>query len=524
MQGWARTSLCLLAMSSVCPFVPRHVCGPRVWQCAHRSMSTSVPAPHNCDTHMRNRYDAVISCPGWLFDDGPFVEEGTRPALAPNGKHPATTARYESDTVPGLYFAGTLAHGLDAKKSSGGFIHGFRYTARALHRVLEEEEAEIVAAAQAARAGEPVLAEVGVAADGGVDAALSADLPQAGPSPPLPWPRTPVAGLRRLVATLLRRVNVASGIYQMFGALADVVLLRPLSTKVGLLGGICSVHMHSGLVGAYGQGCVCMGELSTRVAGVLVLRSCHRGRHWHTSSFPCEQFVLMSPHDLDGRLPHALYPAALLPPCTSRGVSTTMLLHGTAVGTLCWRLCGLHNGPDRTTFHPHLLQWCDGFIGAMSPCLHLAFPHPSHPSLHRFNMASLPTCGSARCPSRPAPHMRHQHALLSCQFVACVLCMVWCRLHLRPRWTPLCPATCSRRSQWGLRPTGLADGTTLSVMHWQWHSLTLSNTTQHVAACEGVAPPTPPSTSHCRWSLGRQGPHPPPPRTSQPHPEPSRRH
>lgn len=200
---------------------------------------------------MRNRYDAVISCPGWLFDDGPFVEEGTRPALAPNGKHPATTARYESDTVPGLYFAGTLAHGLDAKKSSGGFIHGFRYTARALHRVLEEEEAGIAAAAQAARAGEPVLAEVGVAADG----APSADLPQqAGPSPPLPWPRTPVAGLRRLVAALLRRVNVASGIYQMFGALADVVLLRPLSTKVGLLGGICSARMHSEQVGANDRG------------------------------------------------------------------------------------------------------------------------------------------------------------------------------------------------------------------------------------------------------------------------------
>jgi hypothetical protein len=39
--------------------------------------------------------------------------------------------------VPGLYFAGNLAHGKDHLKSAGGFIHGFRYTARALFRILE---------------------------------------------------------------------------------------------------------------------------------------------------------------------------------------------------------------------------------------------------------------------------------------------------------------------------------------------------------------------------------------------------
>ena len=39
---------------------------------------------------------------------------------------------YESTNVPGLYFAGTLSHGLDWKRAAGGFIHGFRYTAQAL--------------------------------------------------------------------------------------------------------------------------------------------------------------------------------------------------------------------------------------------------------------------------------------------------------------------------------------------------------------------------------------------------------
>jgi len=38
--------------------------------------------------------------------------------------------------VPGLYFAGTITQSRDFKKSTSGFIHGFRYGARALHRVL----------------------------------------------------------------------------------------------------------------------------------------------------------------------------------------------------------------------------------------------------------------------------------------------------------------------------------------------------------------------------------------------------
>ena len=37
-----------------------------------------------------------------------------------------------------LYFAGTLGHGLDFQKSAGGFIHGFRYSARVLFKLLKE--------------------------------------------------------------------------------------------------------------------------------------------------------------------------------------------------------------------------------------------------------------------------------------------------------------------------------------------------------------------------------------------------
>eukprot|EP00329_Picozoa_sp_Boothbay-MS584-11_P004383 44611_4 len=48
------------------------------------------------------------------------------------GKYGAMTPEFESVNTPGLFWAGALAHGLDWRKSSGGFIHGFRYTARAL--------------------------------------------------------------------------------------------------------------------------------------------------------------------------------------------------------------------------------------------------------------------------------------------------------------------------------------------------------------------------------------------------------
>ena len=43
---------------------------------------------------------------------------------------------YQSVNVPGLHFAGALSHGKDFKRSAGGFIHGFRYTARALYNIL----------------------------------------------------------------------------------------------------------------------------------------------------------------------------------------------------------------------------------------------------------------------------------------------------------------------------------------------------------------------------------------------------
>ncbi|XP_077990693.1 FAD-dependent oxidoreductase domain-containing protein 2-like [Glandiceps talaboti] len=135
--------------------------------------------------HMRSSYDVIIRCLGFLFDfsifdDKPFPAPPKKSYHQP--KYPLINDDYQSINVPGLYFAGTNSHSVDHKKSSGGFIHGFRYTARVLHRILEHRNH-----------GEP-------------------------------WPsiRQPIT---ELLNHLVKRINEASGLYQMFGVLGDVIVL-----------------------------------------------------------------------------------------------------------------------------------------------------------------------------------------------------------------------------------------------------------------------------------------------------------
>jgi hypothetical protein len=83
-------------------------------------------------------YDRVIVCTGFRFDDSIFAPE-CRPQLVIDNRFPAQTPEWESVNVPGLYFAGTLMQANDFKKATSGFIHGFRYNVRALHRMLEKK-------------------------------------------------------------------------------------------------------------------------------------------------------------------------------------------------------------------------------------------------------------------------------------------------------------------------------------------------------------------------------------------------
>ncbi len=82
------------------------------------------------------RYHRVIVCTGFKFDASIFAPD-CRPKLVHDDRFPDQTSGFESVNVPGLFFAGTLMQVRDWKKSTSGFIHGFRYGVRALHRMLE---------------------------------------------------------------------------------------------------------------------------------------------------------------------------------------------------------------------------------------------------------------------------------------------------------------------------------------------------------------------------------------------------
>jgi thioredoxin reductase len=84
------------------------------------------------------RYDRVIVCTGFRFDSSIFADE-CKPELTIRDRFPAQNSEWQSTNVLDLYFAGTLMQVRDYKKSTGGFIHGFRYGVRALHRMLENK-------------------------------------------------------------------------------------------------------------------------------------------------------------------------------------------------------------------------------------------------------------------------------------------------------------------------------------------------------------------------------------------------
>lgn len=129
------------------------------------------------------RYDRVLVCTGFRFDASIFDEE-CRPALVHKDRFPAQTSSFGSTNVPGLHFAGTLMQTRDFKKSTSGFVHGFRYGVRALSRMLEAKN-------------------FGVS-----------------------WPRTEMpADAAVLADAVLARVNRSSALWQQFAFLSDLIVI-----------------------------------------------------------------------------------------------------------------------------------------------------------------------------------------------------------------------------------------------------------------------------------------------------------
>jgi hypothetical protein len=128
-------------------------------------------------------YDRVIACTGFRFDPEIFGD-GCRPELVFDDRFPAQTSEWRSTNVADLYFAGTLMQARDFKKSTSGFIHGFRYGVRALHRMLERRYHGV------------------------------------------PWPSRPVpAEPAALMHAVNERVNRTSALWQLFGFLCDLVVV-----------------------------------------------------------------------------------------------------------------------------------------------------------------------------------------------------------------------------------------------------------------------------------------------------------
>jgi thioredoxin reductase len=126
-------------------------------------------------------YDRVIVCTGFRFASSIFAD-GCRPDLVLRDRFPSQTAEWQSTNIPDLYFAGTLMQVRDYKKSTGGFIHGFRYCVRALHRIFEKRYH-------------------------GAE-----------------WPHRDLsADPRELMEAVIARVNRTSALWQQFGFLCDMI-------------------------------------------------------------------------------------------------------------------------------------------------------------------------------------------------------------------------------------------------------------------------------------------------------------
>ena len=101
--------------------------------------------PRTALERYRSAYDIVVTAMGWKWGDRELgiFDDDVLPELAEIPKYPKLQRDgYASSNVAGLSFAGSLAHSHDWRRSSGGFIHGFRYSARALVRQLREDDGD----------------------------------------------------------------------------------------------------------------------------------------------------------------------------------------------------------------------------------------------------------------------------------------------------------------------------------------------------------------------------------------------
>lgn len=141
-------------------------------------------------------YDRVIIACGFKMNIS-FFDEACKPDTFRNGKFPLLGSNWESTNIKDLYFAGILTHSRDFKKTTSGFIHGFRYNCEALSKILMHTNHE--------REFQKVVLE----------------------NPTI----TDVADL------LIEKINQSSALWQQFGFLGDVLVIKD-SNRVEYIEGL----------------------------------------------------------------------------------------------------------------------------------------------------------------------------------------------------------------------------------------------------------------------------------------------
>ena len=126
------------------------------------------------------KFDKIVYCTGWKFDKSIFDFDLN---MTINGKYPEINSNYESTNNNKMYFIGSLMHSLDYRKSSGGFVHGFRYLIKLFiekNYIFKHIHTEF---------------------------AMNSD-----------------EDITKLSTHIMSRINTSSNIYQMFGILCDYII------------------------------------------------------------------------------------------------------------------------------------------------------------------------------------------------------------------------------------------------------------------------------------------------------------
>lgn len=150
------------------------------WAVEQKTADAPYDIYHYCEKNcsVKHEYllgvDHIILCTGWKFDSSIF----NFPLNMSHGeKYPEIDSTFQSTNIERLFFLGSAMHSLDWKKSSGGFIHGFRYLIRYFIAMNYTEKFDILT----------------------------------------------LQGADEVVAQILKKINESSALYQMYGEMCDIL-------------------------------------------------------------------------------------------------------------------------------------------------------------------------------------------------------------------------------------------------------------------------------------------------------------